>query len=310
MEHYGIRGIALSWFKSYLSNRKQYTYLNGISSNVKQINCGVPQGSVLGPLLFLIYINDLPNISKKLTFFLFADDTNIFYESKSELHLEKTVNKELKKLYTWLVVNRLALNIDKTKFIIFHPYNKPKKQNINLRINKKPINRANNIKYLGIILDSTLSWIDHIDKISNKMKRALGLMYKIRPYVFSKTLLTLYYSLIYPHIIYGIEVWGSCNNSLLNRLITLQKRAVRVITFKDKRQTDYSFPASNPLFIKLKILKVYCIFKMYISRFVFKYLKKICMQHFWFATLGLQQQLIFTPTSQDLAQIITFISLV
>jgi len=135
MEHYGIRGIALSWFKSYLSNRKQYTYLNGISSNVKQINCGVPQGSVLRPLLFLIYINDLPNISKKLTFFLFADDTNIFYESKSELHLEKTLNKELKKLYTWLVVNRLALNIDKTKFIIFHPYNKPKKQNINLRIN-------------------------------------------------------------------------------------------------------------------------------------------------------------------------------
>ena len=132
-------------------------------------------------------------------------------------------------------------------------------------------------------------------------------MYKIRPYVFSKTLLTLYYSLIYPHIIYGIEVWGSCNNSLLNRLITLQKRAVRVITFKDKRQTDYSFPASNPLFIKLKILKVYCIFKMYISRFVFKCLKKYACSN---STLGLQKHLIFTPTSQDLAQIITFISLV
>ena len=113
MEHYGIRGVALDWFTSYLSNRKQYVYLNGEPSQLDNITCGVPQGSVQGPLLFLIYINDLPNISEVLQLYLFADDTNIYYEAESIDKLEKIINKELKKLYTWLVVNRLSLNIKK-----------------------------------------------------------------------------------------------------------------------------------------------------------------------------------------------------
>ena len=95
MEHYGVRDTALEWFKSYLSNRKQYVYSNGESSQLKDITCGVPQGSVLGPLLFLIYMNDLPNISKLLQFFLFADDTNIYYEAESSEQLEQVINKEL-----------------------------------------------------------------------------------------------------------------------------------------------------------------------------------------------------------------------
>ena len=131
LEHYGVRDNMLNWFKSYLSNRKQYVYLNGVSSDIKEISCGVPQGSVLGPLLFLLYINDLPNISKILDFYLFADDTNIYYESESLDKLEKKVNKELRKL------NRLSLNISKTNFVIFHPFNKPLKHQITLKIQKK-----------------------------------------------------------------------------------------------------------------------------------------------------------------------------
>ena len=99
LEHYGIRDNVLNWFQSYLSNCKQYVSINGESSEPLEINCGVPQGSVLGPLLFLLYINDLPNISKVLDFYLFADDTNIYYESNSIQDLEKTINKELNKLY-------------------------------------------------------------------------------------------------------------------------------------------------------------------------------------------------------------------
>ena len=136
LEHYGIRDIALQWFKSYLDNRKQCVYINGEASQLKDVTCGLPQGSVLGPLLFLIYINDLPNISKVLQFFLCADDTNIYYEAESPDKLEQVINKELKKLDTWLVVNRLSLNIDKTNFIVFHPYNKPMKHLVTLKIIK------------------------------------------------------------------------------------------------------------------------------------------------------------------------------
>merc|ERR1712074_407501 len=107
LEHYGIRDNALSWFKSYLEDRQQFVSVNSVDSEVNKITCGVPQGSVLGPILFLIYINDLPNISSKLKFFLFADDTNIFLDSDDYLSLQRTMNKELKKLYQWLTLNRL-----------------------------------------------------------------------------------------------------------------------------------------------------------------------------------------------------------
>ena len=120
LEHYGIRGTALSWFKSYLSDRKQFVSVNGISSLTSGITCGVLQGSVLGPLLFLIYINDLPNSSKILTFFLFADDTNIYFESDDLKRLTKKIKKELNKVKSWLDCNKLALNIDKTNFVLFH----------------------------------------------------------------------------------------------------------------------------------------------------------------------------------------------
>ena len=112
MEHYEIRGTALEWSKSYLNNRKQYVYINGETSQLKDITCGVPQGSVLGPLLFLIYINDLPNI---LQFFLFSDDTNIYYEAESSEKL--VINKELKKLQTWLVVNPFTATNQTASFL-------------------------------------------------------------------------------------------------------------------------------------------------------------------------------------------------
>ena len=168
LEHYGRRESALLWFATYLNKRKQFVSINGENSELRELSCGVPQGSVLGPLLFLIYINDLPNISNKLDIFLFADDTNMYYENESFKELEKIVNKELKNLYLWLSINRLALNIEKTNFLIFHLFNKPLKYNVILKIHKKAILEKQNIKYLGIIIDSTPSWKAHLSNLSKK----------------------------------------------------------------------------------------------------------------------------------------------
>ena len=274
----------MNWFESYLSNRKQYVFLNGESSELKNITCGVPQGSVLGPLLFLIYINDLPNISKVFDFFLFADDTNIYYEAESPLKLEQILNNGLKELHTWLIVNRLSLNIEKTNFVVFHPYNKKLKKNITLKIQKKAIAEKDSVKYLGILIDSGLTWVTHINALSKKISRAIGLLYKIRPFVSTNILKTLYYSLIYSHLNYAIEVWGSADTTHLNRLLILQKRIVRMITRSDKRQEDYSFLPSDPLFHQLEILKVHDIFKLRVSKFIYNCLNKNnpVLFHSWF----------------------------
>ena len=284
LEHYGIRGTPLRWFESYLSNRKQYVFLNGESSSLESLTCGVPQGSVLGPLLFLIYINDLPNISKKLEFFLFADDTNLYYESKSLEDLEKTVNKELKKLNNWLIINRLSLNIGKTNFVIFHPYNKKIKKNVTLKINKKAISEKSEIRYLGVTIDSTLTWKQHIEKVSVSVRRAIGMIYKIRPYVTQRILIMIYFSLIYSHLTYAIEVWRNAHSTHINRIFTLQKRVVRAILYKDIRQSNFSLPSSNPLFIKLNILKFHDIYRLKLIMFAYKCLYRILPINFydWF----------------------------
>ena len=123
LEHYGIRGNAFAWFNSYLSDRGQYVSINGCDSNLLNVSCGVSQGSVLGPLLFVIFVNDLPNTTKKLKIYLFADDTNIYFESPTLSNLRKKINNELKYVKRLLDANRLILNIGKSNYIIFHSTN-------------------------------------------------------------------------------------------------------------------------------------------------------------------------------------------
>ena len=236
---------------------------------MKNLSCGVPQGSVLGPILFLLYINDLPNVSNKLNFFLFADDTNIYLDGQNLSILELTLNKELKKLYEWLCVNRLSLNISKTNFVIFHAKNKVKTP-INLFINKKAIDEVNSVRYLGILLDSKLTFKGHIDEISKKVSGGIGVLYKLRPYVTTKTLINVYYAIIYPFLLYGVVIWGSTSKKLLEPIHIMQKKFVRLATFNDRfPHTHGPLVHSPPLFRRLKILNIYDIFKLQLGNLVY-----------------------------------------
>ena len=227
------------------------------------------------------------------SFYLFADKTNIYYESNSLSELERTVNKELRKLYLWLNVNRLSLNLDKTNFIIFHPFNKPSKQNVTIKIYKKALVEKECIKYLGILIDSSLSWKHHILSLTKKLSRSIGIMYKLRPFLPLNVMKNVYYSLIYSHIVYAIEVWGSAFKTELNKIFVLQKRVMRPLTFNDvyPSATGPLIP-TEPIFAKLNVLKVEDIYNHQVSKFVFKCIYRITpiQFHDWYKfTCGIHE---------------------
>ena len=188
--HYGIRGTALKWFESYLSNREQYVTYNGISSSKQRIKCGVTRGSIL-----LIYINDLCLVCKYTSAILFADDTNLFSSGKDLKTLERTTNNELSNISLWLKVNKLSLNIKKTHYMIFCR-RKQLYHNVKLLIDWQAIDEVQNNKFLGIIIDNKFTWKWHIDHIAGKISRGISMIIKARQYLNKSGLMSLYYSFI------------------------------------------------------------------------------------------------------------------
>ena len=191
LENYGIRGVARDWFQPYLSDRKQYVNINNITSDLCNFSCGIPQGSVLGPLLFLIYVNDFNRCPELFDFHLFADDSNLFYKHKNLIALQSDINAELTKINEWLCVNRLGLNIDKSNFVIFHPPQRKLPIEPTLEINGKCLKREFSIKYLGIDIDSHLNWKPQTNHITKKINRSIGILSNLRYYLKVDTLINL-----------------------------------------------------------------------------------------------------------------------
>ena len=222
LEAYGIRGMANEWLKSYLHNRLQYVSIEDNNSDLLNVICGVLQGSILGPKLFILYINDLCNISTLLKFILFADDTNIFCSGKDETQLSKTINTELRKLHIWFSVNRLSLNIAKTNYMQFGNY--CKKTNIYIKVDNTILDRVYVTKFLGILIYDKLNWKEHIGMIKSKLSKTIAVIYRAKYLLDKNSLFVLYCSLFLPYISYCCEVWGNTYKTYINGVYILQKR--------------------------------------------------------------------------------------
>ena len=241
LEHNGIRGNAYNLIASYLSNRLQYIAIFGIESDKLSVEYGVPQGSVLGPLLFLIYINDMLNCSKLGAFVLFADDTNAFVSAKSEKDVYDAANKLMNAIYLYMLANKLHINHNKVCYIHFKPNDyiyHEKCNDYELKLGGKIIEQVKQTKFLGVIIDEKLSWAPHIEYLTNKLKSCVGLINKIRDCIPSSMHKSLYHTLFESHLTYGITVWGGASKKILNPLTTIQKKCIRILFVDNSSYLD------------------------------------------------------------------------
>ena len=256
---YGFEDSALKLMTSYLSDRKQFVYIDSdTSSDTRGVGVGVPQGSCLGPLLFLIYVNDLPNSTDLLDSILFADDTSLFgafstisHDRNSDIAL---INQELDKVHIWLNVNKLSLNVSKTKYMIFNncrfdPIPHPTEH---LKINNQPITQVTEFDFLGVTIDNNFNWTAQTTKIAAKISRTIGVMKCVKRFAPPEVLKILYQSLILPHLHYGIGAWGSAHAKVFN----IQKKAIRIMA--NSKMNAHTFP----IFRENKLLTVEDIYKI------------------------------------------------
>ena len=232
LEHYGICGLGNKLLRNYLSRRIQAVGVNGKMSSYKPITCGIPQRSILGPLLFLIYINDSPNALLNQPR-LYADDTCLLISSPNIKDLHAKSIAELHNSKIWMDLNKLSLNINKTYSLLINSTVHHSSSNTIASFNVDGIQHVNVIKYLGIEIDLQLNFKSHIDNVQSKIAKGIGILFKLNKILTSNALLMLYYALVHSHLSYGILIWGSIYKSHFNTLQLLQNKAMRVITNED-----------------------------------------------------------------------------
>ena len=261
LEHYGIRGICNDWFKSYLTGRQQYTEVHNTSSSLRNISCGVPQGSILGPILFLIYINDIQFCSE-LNLLSYADDTTVYASGTNLADIETVMNTELTKLDDWFRSNKLALNVSKSKYSIFSP-SKMTHSNISINICNSVLEREHSTKFLGLNIDEQLTWKSHINKLKAKLSSSIYIINRIKNHLPHKALKDIYYTLIHSHLIYGNTAWGA--SSQIEHLFKIQKKAIRLINRKTFRAH------TDPIFKRENVLKIHDLYKLHSALLIYDY---------------------------------------
>ena len=266
LECYGIRSNCLNWFVSYLRNRMQRVEVNGVSSAWNTVDCGVPQGSILGPLLFIIYMNDLPLTCKSAEIILFADDTNLTAIGCTV----ENVQSDLECLNKWLIANKLVINISKTVQMTV----KSSASNCSFNLNALDITVKPVCKYLGIYIDCKLSFVSHVDFVKMRLGKQCGIISKLRHYVPRYQLLEYYRSNVVPILQYGILVYGCCSFSVLNPIFILQKKILKFIYFR-KRQDH-----CENIFEKNKLLTVFEYHVYELLKFVLKSVNQLHSENF------------------------------
>ena len=261
LQHYGFRGTVLSLIISYLSDRKQYTFVNGVSSDYKNIAHGVPQGSNLGPLLFLIFINDLPNSSSLFKFLLFADDSTLSTcIPKSAINIPQYVeiiNNELDEVNKWILSNKISINTEKTKYILFSYRSTADLPPI--FIGRSKIEKSTSLKFLGVVVDEHLTFKNHVQYISIKISRSIGILNKLKFYLPIEPLKSIYSAFILPYLNYAIEISYAGYKNVTERIFILQKKSIRAVN-------NLEFNAhTTDNFFDMKTLKLDDIYKYKIS---------------------------------------------
>lgn len=307
LEKLGFRGVAREWFDSYLTDRKTYVNISDKNSDVKTLNLGLPQGSVSAPWLFSLYVNDMHRASDKLNFIHFADDTTIYRSGSDLSSLCQEINFEMNRILDWLKANRLSLNIEKTKFMLF-THSSVDPNSLNISLNNINVERVNSRKFLGITIDERLNYNDHVAALARKLSCTVGVMSKLSEFVPPNIIKLLYYSIFYPHLLYGVVVWGGCGVTNANKIVRLQNRALS--PYRDKIENLapqisfenlYKFSVlcmfhkclftNHNIYFKEKILKFIPThqhptrFRLHESFRIPKFNKSVCQKQFFFNSI-------------------------